>query len=121
MGLGYAQINPAYVIEFDTCQNSELGDPAKDHVGIRGNGIAKHDQGDFEEVENLEDGKWHPMVFKWNAAARTFDLSLDSKPVFTGRSFAPADLTKGYFGFTATTGLFSNKQSVRNMILEDES
>ncbi|MCB1094100.1 MAG: hypothetical protein KDN22_00795 [Verrucomicrobiae bacterium] len=121
-GLGYDTIAPSYAVEFDTFQNPHLNDPAADHVGARGNGSAKHEPNDFKEVVNLEDGKWHPIEFTWNAAAKTFNLTLDSEMVFEGKSFPKADgLTKGYFGFTATTGGYANQQSVRNMILVDES
>jgi hypothetical protein len=118
-GIGYKGINPSYAIEFDTYQNGNLNDPPKDHVGLRVNGDPTHNQAknDYKEVDNLEDGKYHPIIFSYRTQTKTFSLTLDGKAIFTNQAFPSSSFSDGkvYYGFTAATGGSSNKQSIRKV------
>jgi len=82
-GIGYQGISPSIAIEFDTYQNrDENNDPVEDHVGLRIDGDPIHTGSDYVEVGNLEDGKYHPITFEWNASQQTFNLTLDGKQIF---------------------------------------
>ncbi len=119
-GIGYQGVSPSIAIEFDTYQNrDELNDPADDHVAVRTNGSPVHIASDYVEVGNLEDGKYHPMTFEWNAAKQTFNLTLDGKQLFKETSIPKNGLAgqQVYFGFTAATGLYSNLHKVRRISL----
>jgi hypothetical protein len=119
-GIGYQGVTPSIAIEFDTYQNrDELNDPAQDHVAVRTNGSPIHTASDYVEVGNLEDGKYHPMTFEWNAAKQTFNLTLDGKQLFKDASIPENGLAdqQVYFGFTAATGLYSNLHKVRRISL----
>ncbi len=119
-GIGYQGVSPSIAIEFDTYQNrDELNDPAQDHVAVRTNGSPIHTASDYVEVGNLEDGKYHPMTFEWNAAKQTFNLTLDGKQLFKDKSIPENGLAgqQVYFGFTAATGLYSNLHKVRRISL----
>ena len=113
--LGYKDVSPSLIVEFDTYQNNVKGemfnDPAEDHVGILINGSPIHNLAakDYVTVNNLEDGEYHPIQFTWHAENQTFDLILDGEPIFTNRQF-PSDVLTGPndrkvdWGFTAATG-----------------
>ena len=126
-GLGYQGISPSIVIEFDTYHNGDKtpiqavnvnnNDPVEDHVGLRTDGNPLHTASDYVKVENLEDGKYHPITFEWNAGQKTFNLSLDGKQIFKVRSIPDNGLAgqQVYFGFTAATGGLSNEHKVRSI------
>lgn len=127
-GLGYQGISPSIVIEFDTYHNGDEtpihmrgatnnNDPVEDHVGLRTDGSPVHTASDYVVVENLEDGKYHPITFEWNASQQTLNLSLDGKQIFKEKSIPENGLAgqQVYFGFTAATGGLSNEHKVRRI------
>ncbi len=120
-GLGYLGITPSIAIEFDTYYNGDLNDPVEDHVGVRTNGDLVHTTGDYVEVGNLEDGKYHSLSFEWNAEKQAINLWLDGKQLFKEKSISKNDLEgkRAYFGFTAGTGGLSNLHKVRRINLSN--
>ena len=116
-GLGYLGLDPSIAIEFDTYQNEVLNDPVEDHVAIRTNGSVVHTAGDYVEVKNLEDGKYHSLLFEWNAEKQSFSLWLDGKQLFKEKTVPENSLKEQdvYFGFTSATGQLSNLHKVRRI------
>lgn len=128
-GLGYTKLSdekdlssieeyPSFIIEFDTLSNKDNMDPLKNHVGKLVNGNPKHnDPKDYKEISYaLEDGKYHPIVFRWYGKTQSFDLTLDGKEIFTNDKFTGSTLNpdeKVFFGFTSSTGMLSNLHKVR--------
>ncbi len=116
-GIGYLGITPSLDVEFDTWQNAT--DPPDDHLGINKNGSVTHDGNSLLLpfiLPNIEDGAWHPAIFDWVAATKTFTVTFDGTPhtivydlianIFGGNPFV-------YWGFTAGTGAANNDQRVR--------
>ena len=116
-GIGYQGISPSAAVEFDVFQNLP-GDPAADHVAWTRNGNTDH-TGDIvgsKTVSNLEDGKWHPVIFTWDAQSKTMVCKLDGAQMFSQSYDLVSNVFGGtpfsYFGFTASTGGLSNRQQV---------
>lgn len=123
-GLGYQGIMSSIAVEFDTYQNSELGDIASDHVALISNGSTSHTQasnlaGPVDALANsinIEDDQFHQVRIFWTAATQTFVVEIDcvERLSYTG------DLVNNvfggesniYFGFTGSTGLYYNHQQL---------
>jgi hypothetical protein len=131
-GLGYGGITgKSLAVEFDTYQNilgtgaEKNADPVYDHIGIQKNGVAKHDSAGFNLAgpvqmdavkADIEDGLWYDFQISYNPSTTTLDvyfngslrtsLVVDIKnTIFSGNRFV-------YWGFTSSTGGFSNLQQV---------
>jgi gliding motility-associated-like protein len=141
-GVGYGGLRPSLVIEFDTWQNTDLGDPTWDHIAIIRDGEPNHNNTftsltDIIEASstslNIEDGLNHDIRIEWIADIQTlsvyFDcvlrtsLTLDIKDdVFSGDNTI-------FFGFVGSTGGASNLHQVcfndvtfvDNLILQDQT
>jgi hypothetical protein len=125
-GIGYQGVTPSLGFEFDTWQNTNYSDPQQDHLGIQKNGNVNHSSADallpkseLVMLGNIEDGKYHNMVFSFDAKTRAYSLSFDGKVLL--RSKAGQDLFKDVFGeihhffwgVTAATGAATNDQKVK--------
>ena len=124
-GLGIQGVNPSFIAEFDTYRNS--GDPDFDHIAIQKNGdILNSGVNNLVSavriksgVDDVENGKWHPMQVKWNAFLKKFDIYVDCilRVSYTGDIVN--SIFKGnpnvYWGFTASTGGANNEHKVRNV------
>lgn len=70
-GLGYAGMENALAIEFDTWYNSEDGDPYQNHVSFQTNGEGKvgchhkYSIGSTNDIPDLADGRMHTVKIKY--------------------------------------------------------
>ncbi len=124
-GLSYAGIPNSLIVEFDTWQNTGLGDPTFDHISIMKNGDPNHNNpvnnlaGPVQASPtnaNIEDGNTHEVKIEWSADQQLFvvyfdciirlQINLDIKNLI----FAGDDSI--YFGFVGSTGGESNIHQV---------
>ncbi len=117
-GMGYAGLYPSLIVEIDTWENEHLGDPYQDHVALLRDGSPRHQYGlaGPNIISNIEDCRQHKVKMDWTPATQTIQLSIDGKPVLSYRG----DIVKRifnnnpvvYFGVTAATGRYSNRQEI---------
>ncbi|MEI7519372.1 MAG: PQQ-dependent sugar dehydrogenase, partial [Mycobacteriaceae bacterium] len=126
--LGATGIGNGLAIEFDTYANisnnpQPNADIAADHTSFVGTDSAFGTTA--VALPNIENGAWHSVVVNWNAAAQTLSYTFDNQPggvlnsdlstQFSGFNATFGGSQYAYFGFTASTGAFSNTQSIRNV------
>ncbi|MFK7757647.1 MAG: gliding motility-associated C-terminal domain-containing protein [Flavobacteriales bacterium] len=123
-GMGFAGFSPSLGIEFDTYTNSEIGDPASDHMAIHVNGNVDHQTvnnlaGPIAILDgglNAENGQSIEMRLVWNPdeqEVKVFtncDLRLSANVDLVNTIFGGDSLV--YWGFTGATGLYTNNQTV---------
>lgn len=124
-GVGYEGISPSLVIEFDTFQNGDLGDPSFDHISVMRNGVANHNnvasnlsgpiQASATNV-NIEDGDTHEVKIEWIAATYTLNVYFDCVLRLTLNQDVKTTIFSGddsvFFGFVGSTGGFTNIHEV---------
>ncbi|WP_242204324.1 lectin-like domain-containing protein [Aestuariivivens insulae] len=115
--IGYGGISHSLAVEFDTWQNTDYNDPAADHIGLMINGNSNHNSDlAIAELPNIENGKFHEIKFSWNATTKTIIIAKDcvQEITYTGDivNLALNGNSIAYFGFTGSTGGFSNEQKV---------
>lgn len=135
--LGTQNIQNAWVLEYDTYQNT--GEVSYDHIQLRGQSDAG---GSFDpayratpelalDAANVEDGLWHTNTYTWTAATQTLTVTFDGvtlgQVVFdvgdaNGDGFSANDLDtvlggsdRVFFTFGGSTGGASNEQAVRDI------
>lgn len=112
--LGYENgpFTPSLMVEFDTYQNTDVGDPVADHIGISSNGSISHNLSApvqaHPTLTNIENGNDFDARLTWDPALQ------ELKVFFEGslRKTLSIDLVDGLFGgdglvdwgFTASTG-----------------
>jgi gliding motility-associated-like protein len=140
-GLAYEGISPSLVIEFDTFQNGDLGDPAFDHISIMRNGNPNHNNGASNlsgpiqasaTSVNIEDGDTHEIKIEWIAATNRLNVYFDCVLRLTLNQDVKTTIFSGddsvFFGFVGSTGGFTNIHEVcfnsisfvDNLQLQDE-
>jgi len=119
-GMGFAGVVPSIGIALDTWQNTNLNDPAYDHISIQANGNISHTADLAGPVEasatstNIEDCQWHVVRIAWDPATQFLRSWFDG----ILRAEAQVDLVSGifnnnpdvYWGFSAATGGANNLQ-----------
>ena len=82
-GLGYGNLSPSLVVEFDTFQNFDFADPTNDHITITRNGDPNHNNtgsnlaGPVQASAtnpNIEDGNSHEVKIVWDATAKELSV-----------------------------------------------
>lgn len=117
-GIGYQGIIPSFVVEFDTWQNPDFGDPVEDHLGIMSNGVANHNTSNSLVppvlLPNIENNEEHCFTIMWDPATQVFQATLDDISITYNGDIA-AIFPPGvpvYYGYTGSTGGFNNEQRV---------
>jgi gliding motility-associated-like protein len=107
-GIGAQGIPNSVIVEFDTWQNFNLGDPADDHAGMNLNGVMNHGLHPPVPLPNIEDGSFHDARVTWDPAAMIMTVFFDGvlvmsivydiiNDVFDGNNIA-------WWGVSASTG-----------------
>ncbi len=124
-GLGAKYIANGVALELDTYSNSGAPDydPSYDHGTIRktSDWSALSSTAQLSATSgNVKDGKWHEVSFYWSVATHTLRYTFDGHDV-TSYTFPATGTnsitgifggTKAYFGYTASTGLYTNDQRI---------
>lgn len=134
-GIGFSGFEPSLGIEFDTYQNSALGDPTQDHLAILKNGDVNHNG--INNIagpvvtsafsNNVEDNVDHIIRIEWDPEVQDIEVWVDCElRLITGYDLVN-DIFGGdsmvWFGFTAATGGLVNTQVVclqENILSVDE-
>lgn len=96
----------AVAVEFDTRHNPEFGDPNDNHVGINlGSIISTTTVNASDAGVYLKDGLIHQAKIVYNGSRSWMEVSLGSKPIFSGSLDLSPFLNEYMFvGFSASTG-----------------
>jgi len=119
-GVGYLNIPNSVGVEFDTWQNTDVGDITNDHIGISSNGQNTHNlagpiQASATEI-NIENGTDYDVRIKWTADENLLEVYFDCEfrisatQDIINTSFGGDSLV--YWGFVASTGGASNVHTV---------
>ncbi len=140
-GMAYEGISTSLIVEFDTFQNSSLGDPFFDHIAVQTNGIPNHLNptnnlaGPVQASStnpNIEDNQVHNVRIEWNATSNVFSVFFDCilRLSFTQdlKSTVFNNANNTYIGFVGSTGGLSNLHQlcfnglsfIDNLVLQDQ-
>ncbi|WP_445455436.1 lectin-like domain-containing protein [Flavobacterium sp. HNIBRBA15423] len=123
-GIGYQGIDNSLAVEFDTYDNGFNGDIPADHLAILANGNTEHNNANnlagpivaSETSANIEDGTGHEVKILWEVATQTLTVIFDCSQRLTYTGDIVNTIFGGdpnvYFGFTGSTGGFSNQQEL---------
>ncbi len=113
-GIGSSGIDNSFIIEFDTWQNADLGDPVEDHIAVNVNGEMDAPISGPVSMGNIEDGQEHAVTFNWDPATNTYEIFFDGVMIITGVYDIIQNSLQGnpvaYCGFTGSTGGAINLQ-----------
>lgn len=119
-GMGLGTINPSLGVYLDTYQNSNLNDPAGDHISIQKNGDVTHYSSNElagpMTVSNLEDNSFKRFKIEWNSITQVFNVYLINMitPILSHTGDIVNNIFSGdplvYWGFTGATGGGFNQQ-----------
>lgn len=123
-GIGFQGVRPSLGIEFDTWQNTNLSDPAYDHIAIIKNGNLNHSStnnlsGPVQAnatKSNIEDCQNHPMRVTWDAKTRRLEVWFDCTLRLSYTGDIVNEIFGGdpwvFWGFTSSTGGARNQHRV---------
>ena len=119
-GMGLGTINPSLGVYLDTYQNSDLNDPASDHISIQKNGDVTHYSSNElagpMTVSDLEDNSFKRFKIEWNSTTQVFNVYLVNMitPILSHTGDIINNIFSGdplvYWGFTGATGGSFNQQ-----------
>jgi hypothetical protein len=118
--LGASGISNSVIVEFDTFNNGAgVNDIADDHTAISLNGnltapVAGPIDASATSV-NIEDGAYHSIRVTWNASTKTLSVYFDGSLRLTYTNDLVTNVFGSnmvYWGFTSSTGLYTNTQTV---------
>lgn len=121
--LAAGPLTNTFIIEFDTFNNnsgSYTSDIPEDHISIDVNGnmnapVAGPIQASATNA-NIEDGLNHTVRIIWNATSKVFNVYFDGAFRLSYANDIVATIFAGnpnvYWGFTSSTGLYTNTQSL---------
>lgn len=114
--IGAGGIENSLIIEFDTWQNTQFGDPFQDHIAVNINGDMGSAISGPVVQGNLENGQEYEVTFNWEPSTNTYQIFMDGVLQITGVYDVINDLFNGsnmaYYGFTGSTGGANNLQYV---------
>jgi len=121
LGLSAAGIQNSWIVEFDTYDNGVSGERVADHTSIGIDGILNPVPSltgtllPPQDLPNLEDGADHVFMTTWDPATMLFEVFLDGTKYLSVTHDIINNVFDGdpyvYWGFTGSTGGFSNAQS----------
>lgn len=130
-GLGYVNLNPSFVVEFDTFQNTLPANPTEpsgNHVGININGsqwsaVAASEPtlftaGDIWNAWVDYDGDAQTVEVRWSTAETRPAAAQLTHTIDLATVFGPN--VEGHFGFTSGTGSAWGNHDILKWTLEDE-
>lgn len=134
-GMGFDGFSPSLGIEFDTWNNTDIGDIPQDHIAINKNGDPRHSGPNSlisplpakADGGNIEDGQDHLVRIVWEQVSKTLSVYFDCELRVSTRINMQFDIFGGqnlvYWGFTAATGGSVNVHTacLRDDILIDEN
>ena len=115
-GIGAEGIPNSFIVEFDTWENGNLGDPTYDHAGININGDFLNNIDGPIDLGNIEDGNDHDIEFSWDPATNSYEVYFDGALIMSGvydiinNCFGGSDFA--YWGYTSSTGGAFNEHLV---------
>ena len=121
IALAIGPLTNTFIVEFDTFNNGAPGgDIAADHIAIDVNGnLAAPVAGPIQASSgsaNIEDGLDHTVRITWNPGTTVFTVYFDGVVRLTYTNNIIATVFGGnplvYWGFTSSTGQFTNTQSL---------
>jgi len=112
--LGYYGLQNSLAIEFDTFQNSEVGDPSGSHISVHTNGTGPNDWseslslGSYNTNPIMDDANVHTAKIAYTAGTLSIYLDDPTTPKLTISvdlaDKLSLDAGRAWVGFTATTG-----------------
>lgn len=122
--IGFGGVTPSLGIELDTYQNSDLGDPAFDHIAIIRNGMVSHNSGSnlagpvqaSSNNPNIENCQFHDLRVSWNATTKLLRVYWDCQLRLSYTGDLVQNIFGGnpevFWGFTSATGGLNNTHQV---------
>ena len=115
-GIGAQGIPNSFIVEFDTYQNGNLGDPFNDHAGININGDFTNNINGPIDLGNIEDGNDHDITFNWDPSTNSYEVIFDGILIMSGNYDIINNCFGGspfaYWGYTSSTGGETNEHLV---------